>query len=161
VSALAAELPTVGAATGITSLAWLLFVLPAVGALILFVAGRRADTWGHWLGVLTVVASFGLGLAIFAQTIALPADQRTTEVHLFDWIAVAGLNVDFGLRLDPLSLTFVLLITGVGSLIHIYSVGYMSHDPGRRRFFAQLNLFVAAMLILVLGNNFVLLYLGW
>ncbi|MBN9096749.1 MAG: NADH-quinone oxidoreductase subunit L [Microbacterium sp.] len=144
-----------------TSLAWLLFVLPAAGSLILFVAGRRANTWGHWLGVLTVVASFALGLAIFFQTIGMSADQRTTEVHLFDWIAVAGLKVDFGLRLDPLSLTFVLLITGVGSLIHIYSVGYMSHDPGRRRFFAQLNLFVAAMLILVLGNNFVMLYLGW
>ncbi|WP_292853680.1 NADH-quinone oxidoreductase subunit L [Microbacterium sp.] len=155
------ELPTVEVASGITSLAWLLFVLPAAGSLILFVAGRRANTWGHWLGVLTVVASFALGLAIFFQTIGMSADQRTTEVHLFDWIAVAGLKVDFGLRLDPLSLTFVLLITGVGSLIHIYSVGYMSHDPGRRRFFAQLNLFVAAMLILVLGNNFVMLYLGW
>ena len=160
-SALAAELPSVAAASGVASLAWLLFVLPAVGALILFVAGRRADTWGHWLGVLTVVVSFGLGLVIFLATVAQPAAGRTTEVHLFDWIAVAGLNVDFGLRLDPLSLTFVLLITGVGSLIHIYSVGYMSHDPGRRRFFAQLNLFIAAMLILVLGNNFVTLYLGW
>src|SRR4051812_29979516 len=155
------ELPTVEVASGITSLAWLLFVLPAAGALILFVAGRRANTWGHWLGVLTVVASFALGLAIFFATVALPAEQRTTEVHLYDWISVAGLNVDFGLRVDPLSLTFVLLITGVGALIHLYSVGYMSHDPGRRRFFAQLNLFVAAMLILVLGNNFVMLYLGW
>ncbi|WP_297651614.1 NADH-quinone oxidoreductase subunit L [Pseudonocardia sp.] len=143
------------------SLAWLLFALPALGSLILFVAGRRANPWGHWLGVLTVVASFVLGLAILLETLGLPAAQRTTEVSLYDWIHVAGLNVDFGLRLDPLSLTFVLLITGVGSLIHIYSVGYMSHDPGRRRFFAQLNLFVAAMLILVLGNNFVMLYLGW
>ena len=88
-------------------------------------------------------------------------EQRTRELSLFDWITVGGLHVDFGLRLDPLSLTFVLLITGVGSLIHLYSVGYMSHDPGRRRFFAQLNLFVAAMLLLVLGNNFVMLYLGW
>ncbi|MDT7618609.1 MAG: NADH-quinone oxidoreductase subunit [Pseudonocardiales bacterium] len=155
------ELPEVGAASGIASLAWLLFALPALGSLILFVAGRRANPWGHWLGVLTVVASFVLGLAILLETIGLPAAQRTTEVSLYDWIHVAGLNVDFGLRLDPLSLTFVLLITGVGSLIHIYSVGYMSHDPGRRRFFAQLNLFVAAMLILVLGNNFVMLYLGW
>jgi len=161
VSALAAELPAVTAASGVTSLAWLLLVLPAVGALILFVAGRRANTWGHWLGVLTVVASFVIGLLIFIDTVGLPADQRTREVSLFDWIHVAGLNVDFGFRLDPLSLTFVLLITGVGSLIHIYSVGYMSHDPGRRRFFAQLNLFIAAMLLLVLGNNFVMLYLGW
>ncbi len=155
------ELPQVTAASGVASLAWLLFVLPAAGAVVLLLAGRRANAWGHWLGVLTVVASFALGLVIFFETLALPAAQRTTEVSLFDWIAVGGLKIDFGLRLDPLSLTFVLLITGVGSLIHIYSVGYMSHDPGRRRFFAQLNLFVAAMLVLVLGNNFLMLYLGW
>ena len=155
------ELPEVLPTSGAASLAWLLFVLPAAGALILLVAGRRANAWGHWLGVLTVVASFGVGLAIFLETVALPAEERTRELSLFDWISVAGLDVDFGLRLDPLSLTFVLLITGVGSLIHIYSVGYMSHDPGRRRFFAQLNLFVAAMLLLVLGDNFVMLYLGW
>jgi NADH-quinone oxidoreductase subunit L len=161
VLAQATELPTVGGATGVASLAWLLFVLPALGALVLFLAGRRANAWGHWLGVLTVVASFVVGLLIFFETLGLPADQRTRELSLYDWFSVAGLHVDFGLRLDPLSLTFVLLITGVGSLIHIYSVGYMSHDPGRRRFFAQLNLFVAAMLVLVLGNNFVMLYLGW
>ncbi|SHL14215.1 NADH dehydrogenase subunit L [Pseudonocardia thermophila] len=155
------ELPEIGAATGVASLAWLLFVLPALGALVLFVLGRRADRWGHWLGVLTVVASFVVGLLIFIETTGLPEDQRTRELSLFEWIGVGGLHVDFGLRLDPLSLTFVLLITGVGSLIHIYSTGYMSHDPGRRRFFAQLNLFVAAMLVLVLGNNFVMLYLGW
>ena len=155
------ELPEIGATTGTASLAWLLFVLPALGALVLFVTGRRADRWGHWLGVLTVVASFVIGLLIFLETTGLPEAQRTRELSLFQWIGVAGLHVDFGLRLDPLSLTFVLLITGVGSLIHIYSTGYMGHDPGRRRFFAQLNLFVAAMLVLVLGNNFVLLYLGW
>ncbi|MDN5747017.1 MAG: NADH-quinone oxidoreductase subunit L [Pseudonocardia sp.] len=154
-------MPEVLPATGVASLAWLLFVLPAVGALVLLVAGRRANGWGHWLGVLTVVASFGVGLAIFLETVALPAEERTRELSLYSWIGVAGLDVDFGLRLDPLSLTFVLLITGVGSLIHIYGVGYMSHDPGRRRFFAQLNLFVAAMLILVLGDNFLMLYLGW
>jgi NADH-quinone oxidoreductase subunit L len=157
----AAELPEVGAATGAASLAWLLLVLPALGALVLFVAGRRANAWGHLLGVLTVVAAFVVGLLIFIETLGLSPAQRTRELSLYDWLSVAGLHVDFGLRLDPLSLTFVLLITGVGALIHIYSVGYMSHDPGRRRFFAQLNLFIAAMLILVLGNNFVMLYLGW
>ncbi|MDT7712273.1 MAG: NADH-quinone oxidoreductase subunit, partial [Pseudonocardiales bacterium] len=88
-------------------------------------------------------------------------DAVGTELKVFSWIPAGSLNVDFGLRLDPLSLTFVLLITGVGSLIHIYSVGYMSHDPHRRKFFAMLNLFVAAMLVLVLANNFVTLYLGW
>ena len=155
------ELPEVLPPSGAASLAWLLFALPAAGALVLFVAGRRANAWGHWLGLATVLASFGVGLAIFLETVGLPAQERTRELSLYQWMAVAGLDVDFGLRLDPLSLTFVLLITGVGSLIHLYSVGYMSHDPGRRRFFAQLNLFVAAMLLLVLGNNFVMLYLGW
>ncbi|MDN5857339.1 MAG: NADH-quinone oxidoreductase subunit L [Pseudonocardia sp.] len=143
------------------ALAWLLFLLPALGALVLLVAGRRADRWGHWLGVLTVVASFVIGFLILLDTIGLPAAERSRELSLYQWFGVAGLDVDFGLRLDPLSLTFVLLITGVGSLIHIYSVGYMGHDPGRRRFFGQLNLFVAAMLVLVLADNFVLLYLGW
>jgi NADH-quinone oxidoreductase subunit L len=155
------ELPEVGAATGTASLAWLLFALPALGAAILLLAGRRANRWGHWLGVATVAAAFVVGLLIFFDTLALDPAQRTRELSLFQWFAVGGLDVDFGLRLDPLSLTFVLLITGVGTLIHLYSVGYMSHDPGRRRFFGQLNLFVTAMLLLVLGNNFVMLYLGW
>jgi NADH-quinone oxidoreductase subunit L len=153
--------PTVGLATGDASLAWLLIVLPALSALVLFLAGHRADRWGHWLGVGSVGASFLVGVAVFVSTAGLDPEQRTRELSVYDWISVAGLHVDFGLRLDPLSLTFVLLITGVGTLIHVYSVGYMSHDLGRRRFFAQLNLFVAAMLILVLGDNFVMLYLGW
>ena len=155
------ELPEVGAATGTASLAWLLFALPALGAAILLLAGRRANRWGHWLGVATVAAAFVVGLLIFFDTLALPPELRTRELSLFRWFGVGSLQVDFGLRLDPLSLTFVLLITGVGALIHLYSVGYMSHDPGRRRFFGQLNLFVTAMLLLVLGNNFVMLYLGW
>ncbi len=155
------ELPEVLPATGTASLAWLLFVLPALGAAVLLLAGRRADRWGHWLGVATVAGAFVVGLLIFFDTLALDPAQRTRELSLFRWFAVGGLDVDFGLRLDPLSLTFVLLITGVGALIHLYSVGYMSHDPGRRRFFGQLNLFVTAMLLLVLGNNFVMLYLGW
>ncbi|MFR9806185.1 NADH-quinone oxidoreductase subunit L [Pseudonocardia sp. RS010] len=158
--------------------AWLLFALPALSALVLFLAGRRANAWGHWLGVAAVLASFVLGVVLFLQTLGLEAEQRTQEVTLYSWITSGTLGVDFGLRIDPLSLTFVLLITGVGSLIHIYSVGYMaphavahgadedahaepSSDPSRRRFFAQLNLFVAAMLILVLADNFVVLYLGW
>jgi NADH-quinone oxidoreductase subunit L len=154
-------LPEVLPATGTASLAWLLFALPAFGAFVLLLGGRRTNAWGHWLGVGTVVASFVVGLLVFFDTLALAPEERTRELSLFQWFSVGGLNVDFGLRLDPLSLTFVLLITGVGALIHVYSVGYMAHDPGRRRFFGQLNLFVTAMLLLVLGNNFVMLYLGW
>ena len=153
--------PVIRVEGGAAGAAWLLVALPALGALVLFVGGRRTDRWGHLLGVGTVVAAFVYGVVLFLGTVALPAEEQVRDLPLYDWIAVASLNVEFGLRLDPLSLSFVLLITGVGSLIHIYSVGYMSHDPNRRKFFAQLNLFVAAMLVLVLGNGFVTLYLGW
>jgi NADH-quinone oxidoreductase subunit L len=154
-------IPEVAAATGAASLAWLLVALPAFGALVLLVGGRRTDRWGHWLGVGTVFAAFAVGLAILFEMLALAPEQRTSEQSLYSWIPVGALDIDFGLRIDPLSVTFVLLITGVGALIHLYSVGYMASDPGRRRFFGQLNLFVAAMLVLVLGDNFVMLYLGW
>ena len=157
----AAPLPEVLPAEGAAGAAWLLVALPALGALVLFVGGRRTDRWGHVLGVATVVASFVVAAVLFAGSLGLPAEERVRDLGIYDWIAVGALNVEFGLRIDPLSLTFALLITGVGSLIHIYSVGYMSHDPNRRKFFAQLNLFVAAMLVLVLGNGFVTLYLGW
>ncbi|MBE1467083.1 NADH-quinone oxidoreductase subunit L [Kibdelosporangium phytohabitans] len=144
-------------ASGLASSAWLLIALPAFGALVLLVGGRRTNAWGHLLGITTVVASFAIGIALFFGS----GSSQVQEANLFSWINVNALKVDFGLRLDPLSITFVLLITGVGSLIHIYSVGYMADDDGRRRFFGYLNLFVAAMLILVLGNSFVTLYLGW
>jgi NADH-quinone oxidoreductase subunit L len=153
--------PVVPVEGGAASAAWVLVALPALGALVLFVGGKRTDRWGHLLGVATVVLSFLYGVVLFLGTVALPAEEQVRDLPIYDWIAVASLNVEFGLRIDPLSLSFVLLITGVGSLIHIYSVGYMSHDPNRRKFFAQLNLFVAAMLVLVLGNGFVTLYLGW
>jgi NADH-quinone oxidoreductase subunit L len=151
----------VGTASGIGSAAWLLVAFPALGALILLVSGRRADSWGHLLGCATVIASFVYGLALFVSATSKAAAERVTEAHLFSWVPVDALQVDFALRLDPLSLTFVLLITGVGSVIHVYSLGYMEHDEHRTKFFAYMNLFVAAMLVLVLGNGFVTLYLGW
>ncbi len=153
--------PVLSTATGVSGLAWLLLALPAFGALVLFVGGRRTDRWGHLLGCATVLAAFVVGLLIFFDVLGKPPDARTSELSLFTWFQVDALSIDFGLRLDPLSIAFVLLITGVGGLIHVYAVGYMAEDPGRRRFFAQFNLFVTAMLILVLANNFVLLYLGW
>ncbi|WP_229071801.1 NADH-quinone oxidoreductase subunit L [Actinoplanes sp. DH11] len=147
--------------TGVLSSIWLLVAIPLASAAVLLLLGRRADKWGHWLGVLSVAASFVLGLVFFASLAGLDADRRSAELSLWDFIVVGGLNVDFGLLFDPLSGVFVLLITGVGSLIHLYAVGYMEHDPGRRKFFAYFNLFVAAMLLLVLGNNYVMLYFGW
>jgi NADH-quinone oxidoreductase subunit L len=128
-------------------------------AAILLLLGRRADRWGHLLGVTSVVATFGLAVADFVALRG--ADGHAAQSRLFPFLAVGGLKVDVGLLLDPLSVAFVLLITGVGSLIHLYAVGYLADDPGRRRFFGFFNLFIAAMLLLVLGDSYLLLYVGW
>jgi NADH-quinone oxidoreductase subunit L len=154
-------LPSVAAAEGTAVYAWMLVALPAFGALVLLVGGRRTNAWGHLLGCATVLAAFCYGVALFSQMLGFDASQRTRELGLGTWFAVNSLQVDYGLRLDPLSLTFVLLITGVGGLIHLYAIGYMADDPGRRRFFGYFNLFVAAMLLLVLGNNYLMTYVGW
>src|SRR5947209_270259 len=138
---------------------WLLIALPLAGAAVLLLGGRRTDRWGHLLGTATVVVAFVIGLMCTISLAGL--DKKSASVDLFTFISAGSLDVKAGLLFDPLSAIFVLLITGVGSLIHIYSIGYMAHDPGRRRFFAYLNLFVAAMLLLVLGNSYVALYVGW
>jgi NADH-quinone oxidoreductase subunit L len=148
-------------ATGLLGGIWLLVAIPLASAAVLLLLGKRADKWGHWLGVLAVAATFVLGLIFFIKLGSLNAEHRSAELSMWDFIAVGKLHVDFGLLFDPLSGVFVLLITGVGSLIHLYAVGYMEHDPGRRKFFGYFNLFVAAMLLLVLGNNYVMLYFGW
>src|SRR5579859_6151850 len=127
----------------------------------LLLGGRRTDRWGHLLGVAAPLAAFGYGLACFFTMLGYPAAQRSRDLHMFSWIPVGGFRVSIGLLMDPLSLSFVLLITGVGSLIHIYSVGYMAHDSDRRRFFGYMNLFITAMLLLVLSDNYLGLYVGW
>jgi NADH-quinone oxidoreductase subunit L len=147
--------------TSLTHLIWLLVTLPAAGAAILLLGGRRTDAWGHLLGCATPLASFGIGLTLLFDMLGRHGDARTIVQNLFTWIPVGGLQVDFGMQIDQLSICFVLLITGVGSLIHIYSIAYMAEDPDRRRFFAFLNLFLAAMLLLVVADNFVGLYAGW
>ncbi|MFH9087468.1 NADH-quinone oxidoreductase subunit L [Streptomyces sp. NPDC017673] len=139
----------------------LLIAAPLLGAAVLLVGGRRLDRVGHWIGTLLSAASFVFGLVLFADLLGRGAEQRTLTQHLFSWVPVAGFQADVTFRLDQLSMTFVLLITGVGSLIHLYSVGYMEHDERRRRFFGYLNLFLAAMLLLVLADNYLLLYVGW
>src|SRR5215471_2907887 len=147
------------AATGALKLSWLLLLFPLIGATVLLTGGRRTDRWGHLLGVAMPVAAFVYGVIAFFSL--LGASHRSQDVHLYSWIPVAGLQVNMNLLVDQLSICFVLLITGVGSLIIIYSVGYMSHDVDRRRFFGYMNLFLAAMLLLVLGDNFLVLYIGW
>lgn len=140
---------------------WLLPALPLGGAVLLLLLGRVSDTWGHTLGTALALGSFGVAAWAFYEMLDRSDAQRAVHYNLFSWVPATGLQVDFALGLDQLSMCFALLITGVGSLIHIYSIGYMSHDPGRRRFFAYLNLFLAAMLVLVLADNYLVLYLGW
>src|SRR3954453_22683089 len=146
-------------ATGLLGAAWLLIALPLAGAAVLLLGGRRTDRWGHLLATATVLVAFVLGVLCTVQLAGL--DGRAADVDLYTFISTGTLDVRAGLLLDPLSMAFVLLITGVGGLIHVYSIGYMAHDPGRRRFFGYLNLFVAAMLLLVLGDSYVALYVGW
>ncbi|WP_460771667.1 NADH-quinone oxidoreductase subunit L [Mariniluteicoccus flavus] len=144
-----------------TSLAWLLIVIPLLSAAVLLLLGKASDAWGHLLGTAASLASFALGACIFAEMFLADEAQRSIAVPVYEWIGVGGWHVNLGLLVDQLSILFVLLITGVGSLIHIYSIGYMAHDDRRRRFFAYLNLFVAAMLMLVLADNYLGLFLGW
>lgn len=148
-------------ATGSFANLWLLIALPLFGALVLLLGGNRTNSFGPLLAVLMPIASFGFAVYLWLELLALPEELRSQNLILFEWINIGSFQVPFGLQLDPLSMSFVLLITGVGSLIHIYSLGYMDHDPGKRRFFGYLNLFVAAMLLLVLADNYLLLYVGW
>ncbi|MEU5301984.1 NADH-quinone oxidoreductase subunit L [Streptomyces noursei] len=139
----------------------LLVAAPLVGAALLLCGGKRLDRTGHWIGSLLAVASFAVAVVLFADMLGQGAEHRALHQHLFSWIPVGGFRADIAFQLDQLSMTFALLITGVGSLIHIYSIGYMEHDERRRRFFGYLNLFLAAMLLLVLADNYLLLYVGW
>ncbi|WP_042429600.1 NADH-quinone oxidoreductase subunit L [Streptacidiphilus anmyonensis] len=138
-----------------------LVAVPLLGAALLLCGGRRLDRVGHWLGTLLAFASFGVGLALFFSMLGRSTADRPVHLNLYTWIPVNGFQAEVGFQLDQLSMTFVLLITGVGSLIHLYSIGYMAHDEKRRRFFGFLNLFLAAMLLLVLADNYLLLYVGW
>ena len=160
-AALLAPAPASTAPTGLAAWAWLLVAVPALSAALLLLGGRRTDAWGHWVGLAAALLDACLGGAVLAQVLGLPADQRTMDLSLWRWFGVGDLEVRVGLRIDPLSLTFVALVTFVGFLIHLYSVAYMAHDRDRRRFFAYLNLFVAAMLTLVLGDSYVVLFVGW
>ncbi|WP_216589567.1 NADH-quinone oxidoreductase subunit L [Streptomyces brasiliscabiei] len=139
----------------------LLIAAPLLGAAVLLCGGRRLDAVGHWIGTALAAASFVIGVVLFADMLGKEAEHREMGQFLFSWIPVEGFQADVAFQLDQLSMTFVLLITGVGSLIHVYSIGYMEHDERRRRFFGYLNLFLAAMLLLVLADNYLLLYVGW
>jgi NADH-quinone oxidoreductase subunit L len=148
-------------ATGLFTVSWLLIAIPALSAAILLLVGRRADRWAPYLGAIAPLISFALGLVYFIQMLSRDVANRAVSVPLYNWISSGRWDINVGLLIDQLSIVFVLLITGVGGLIHVYSIGYMAHDDRRRRFFAFLNLFVAAMLLLVLADNYLVLFVGW
>ncbi|GAB3450571.1 NADH-quinone oxidoreductase subunit L [Phycicoccus ginsengisoli] len=149
------------AATGVTAYAWLLVALPLLGAAVLLLGGRATDRWGPLFAVAMSWAAFVVGLLVWIAMLGRSGEGRAQHLHLFSWVPAGSFNLDAGMLVDQLSVVFVLLITFVGSLIHVYSLGYMEHDPDKRRFFAYLNLFVAAMLLLVLSDSYLLLYVGW
>ncbi|MFT3875696.1 MAG: NADH-quinone oxidoreductase subunit L [Propioniciclava sp.] len=141
--------------------AWTMIAVPAVVAGVLLLAGKLSDAWGHLLATAAVLFSFAIAACLFGSQLTTDAAHRAVEVPLYTWFSVGEWTFEVGLLVDQLSILFALLITGVGSLIHIYSIGYMAHDARRRRFFAYLNLFIAAMLVLVLANNYLVLFVGW
>ena len=142
-------------------LVWLIPLLPLAGAAVNLLLGRRLGKAAGWLATGLVGLGFVLAVATLLDLLGLPADQRVHVADLFDWISVGTFSVDVALRVDPLSITMTLVVTGVGALIHLYAIGYMDHDPRFGTFFAYLNLFVFFMLMLVLADNYLLLYLGW
>ena len=138
-----------------------LIALPLASSAFLLLSGRKSDKWGHLLATAVSATTFFIGAYEFFQMHSRSSADRPLTQKLFEWISVGNFQVNASLLLDQLSICFVLLITGVGTLIHIYSIEYMSHDQNRRRFFAYLNLFIAAMLLLVLGDSYLNLYVGW
>ena len=148
-------------------LVWLIIGLPVAGFLIQALIGKRLIGNGSGkrlagaLAVLPIAAAFGVAVVLTMELAKLAPGTREVVVPGFDWIKIAGLNIPFEARVDPLTMMMTLIITGIGALIHLYATGYMSEEKDYSRFFTYLNLFIAAMLILVLGNNLVLMFIGW
>ncbi|MER3400899.1 MAG: NADH-quinone oxidoreductase subunit L [Thermoflexus sp.] len=141
---------------------WLIIAFPLLGFLVnLLSTGQTRERTVGVVASAAAAASFGTSALVFAALLARPPEARMVEVTLYRWAAVPPLTVEVGLRIDPLSATMALLVTLVGTLIHVYSIGYMAGDPYVRRFFMFLNLFLASMLLLILADNFLVLFAGW
>ena len=147
--------------SGTSSTLVYLIAIPLFSSAFLLLGGRALDRIGHLIGTAASAGSFAVALIELNKMLGRDEEARGVTQRLFTWINVGSFKVDATLLLDQLSICFVLLITGVGTLIHIYSISYMSHYIDRRRFFAYLNLFIAAMLLLVLGDSYLNLYVGW
>jgi NADH-quinone oxidoreductase subunit L len=142
-------------------LLWLVPALPLAAAVVNLFLGRRLGRWAGVLASVAVLSAFVAAVVGVQGLVSHPAEERLFVQHLFDWISVGNLHVAADLRLDALSAVMILVVTGVGALIHVYAIGYMQGDPRYGRFFAYLNLFVFFMLMLVLADNLLLMYLGW
>jgi NADH-quinone oxidoreductase subunit L len=145
-----------------TSALWLLPAFPLVGALVLMVFGRRlGEPRSGWFAAAMPIASFLVTVSVYFDLLSRSSEERHEVITLFSWIPVGVLHIDVALLADPLSITMALFITGIGSLIHLYAIGYMHGDPNFSKFFLYLNLFVFSMLMLVLGENLLVTFLGW
>jgi NADH-quinone oxidoreductase subunit L len=141
---------------------YLIILLPLVGFAILVAAGRRlGDPAAGWVGTIAVGASFVVSVGVYLSLLRVDAPVRSYSQNLWTWIPVDRLQVHAGLYVDPLSMTMVLFVTGISALIHLYSIGYMKGDKDFAKFFLYMNLFVASMLILVLGSNLLVTFVGW
>ena len=140
----------------------LIILLPLLGLTVNGLLGYRIGRRGvAVIGWGVVGLSFLLSIVAAVQLNALPPEERHVVVSLWQWVDAGGFHVPVEFYLDPLSALMILIVTGIGFLIHVYSAGYMADDRGYARYFAYLNLFVFSMLVLVLGGNFLLLYMGW
>jgi NADH-quinone oxidoreductase subunit L len=142
--------------------AYVIVGLPLLGAIVLLFAGRRiGDPRAGWVATALSSGAFVATVVAWISLLGRSDAGRSVDKNIFTWIPVAGLHANFGLQIDPLSITMALFVTGVGSLIHLYSIGYMKGDPSYPRFFVLLNLFLFSMLVLVLADNYVFSFLGW
>jgi len=143
-------------------IAWLIPAFPLAGFLLIFVFGRKlGEPFAGVAATLMTAAAFLVTAAVYLDMVTSPEEERTSVINLFSWVPVANLQVDLAFLIDPLSVTMALFITGIGSLIHLYAIGYMHGDPKFSKFFLYLNLFVFSMLMLVMGENLLVTFLGW
>ena len=146
----------------LAELVWLVPLFPLLGFAALLFAGRRlGEPAAGWLATAAMAGSFAASVLVFLGMVGLDSHDRIIEVDVFDWVVAGDFSVNMGLLADPLSVTMILFITGVATLIHLYSIGYMHGDPNFSKFFVYLNLFAFSMLMLVLGDNLLLTFLGW
>src|SRR6188472_4326937 len=145
-----------------TSVIWLIPAFPLFGFFVILVLGRRmGDPLAGYFATAMVGASFVVAVGAYFDLLSMPADERAHVVKLYEWIPVGTLHIDMSFLADPLSIAMCMFVTGVGALIHLYAIGYMHGDPKFSKFFLYLNLFAFSMLMLVLGENLLVTFLGW